>query len=701
MHDIQESYEKSVKSQENDKNTYLYVGNILLHNKKRGLYNIIDGQQRITTFALLLLAIYARLHELEVDVQDYQEIQQALWKDNRCVIELASVDKKIVDNLFKEGLNNPKQLKQFIERTYKPSTQFDENVKNNFLIAYEFVVKKYADKEDESREIINLAKYILNKVYLIVLISKYDAYKTFSIFEAINSKGKKLEEIDLIKTQIFSQLEEKDYSRYLEKWGELIIQTDDKLYEYFKIYLRANIKYYKGNISCKKFQQIGDGLRTFFNKDRLGEAYKACIDDMLKTIEQFKALFDFDVFKKIVVNNKVEFYYTLFLKLQYEHPRALFYRCFCACKDNKLSEEDLNKILIETIKFCISFLTISANPSKSAIDVFFSIFKTIYPTSTINSEAIIYEIQQKMKGADIDNDSLKEKLKRMDVYDKNTMLGVAVASIFEEKYNGTQKISWHAACAKLSTYGSKLSLNHRLVQTPDMYDVNLKYYQLGNKLKLKDGHDFPEDIVQDGMEYESFKSQILHRAGNLELKGKDRNAAERNISNIAFCSYSALEKRNDKVCNFFVEKILMIENASNYTPKESIIENSKTLTGNFNFSMRNLDLTKVKVKHVTIVNKTVETKKLIDILISIVSYVYTTDKNKLLQMAKNEWVPDKHKTKILSTKKDVLRRAYEFKKDEIYLEINLSAKSIWTISGHILDEFEIEREKVSIYIPNA
>lgn len=135
LHDIQESYEKSVKSQENDKNTYLYVGNILLHNKKRGLYNIIDGQQRITTFALLLLAIYARLHELEVDVQDYQEIQQALWKDNRCVIELASVDKKIVDNLFKEGLNNPKQLKQFIERTYKPSTQFDENVKNNFLIA--------------------------------------------------------------------------------------------------------------------------------------------------------------------------------------------------------------------------------------------------------------------------------------------------------------------------------------------------------------------------------------------------------------------------------------------------------------------------------------------------------------------------------------------------------------------------------------
>lgn len=219
MHDIQESYEKSVKSQENDKNTYLYVGNILLHNKKRGLYNIIDGQQRITTFALLLLAIYARLHELEVDVQDYQEIQQALWKDNRCVIELASVDKKIVDNLFKEGINNPKQLKQFIERTYKPSTQFDENVKNSFLIAYEFVVKKYADKEDESREIINLAKYILNKVYLIILISKYDAYKTFSIFEAINSKGEKLEEIDLIKTQIFSQLEEKDYSRYLEKWG--------------------------------------------------------------------------------------------------------------------------------------------------------------------------------------------------------------------------------------------------------------------------------------------------------------------------------------------------------------------------------------------------------------------------------------------------------------------------------------------------
>ena len=152
---------------------------------------------------------------------------------------------------------------------------------------------------------------------------------------------------------------------------------------------------------------------------------------------------------------------------------------------------------------------------------------------------------------------------------------------------------------------------------------------------------------------------------------------------------------------FFVEKILMIENASNYTPKESIIENSKTLTGNFNFSMHNLDLTKVKVKHVTIVNKTVETKNLIDILLSIVLMCIQLTKIIFCKWQRRNGHPISIKTKILSTKKDVLRRAYEFKKDEIYLEINLSAKSIWTISGHILDEFEIEREKVSIYIPNA
>ena len=38
--------------------------------------------------------------------------------------------------------------------------------------------------------------------------------KLFSIFESINAKGKKLEEVDLIKNYIFQNIKEEDYKEY-------------------------------------------------------------------------------------------------------------------------------------------------------------------------------------------------------------------------------------------------------------------------------------------------------------------------------------------------------------------------------------------------------------------------------------------------------------------------------------------------------
>ncbi len=66
--DIYKSYEEFKKCSDKDKQkASLYVGNIILYRKAHELYDIIDGQQRITTFSIFLLAIYARLFELEVN----------------------------------------------------------------------------------------------------------------------------------------------------------------------------------------------------------------------------------------------------------------------------------------------------------------------------------------------------------------------------------------------------------------------------------------------------------------------------------------------------------------------------------------------------------------------------------------------------------------------------------------------------------
>lgn len=60
----------------------LYVGNVILHSRSIGVFDIIDGQQRITTFALLIMALYAKSIELNAELTEriVQRLQEALWK---------------------------------------------------------------------------------------------------------------------------------------------------------------------------------------------------------------------------------------------------------------------------------------------------------------------------------------------------------------------------------------------------------------------------------------------------------------------------------------------------------------------------------------------------------------------------------------------------------------------------------------------
>lgn len=104
---------------------------------------------------------------------------------------------------------------------------------------------------NSKNDLLDFADYILQYIQFIVIEASCKENKVFSMFESINSKGKRLEEIDLIKTYIFSKLDESSYATYLNKWGELIIRTKDNLYDYLYNYIKAYISFYRQNISSE------------------------------------------------------------------------------------------------------------------------------------------------------------------------------------------------------------------------------------------------------------------------------------------------------------------------------------------------------------------------------------------------------------------------------------------------------------------
>ncbi len=253
--------------------------------------------QRITSFSLILLALYSLALTRNISETDstLMDIKKSLWKFvNRAyqkeikAVTLNSIEKKCFSNLYDHCFDHPTDIWDYCNK-YQCQSRFEERVINNFKNIYDTLRAKIP--ENPSEAILDFADYILQYIQFIVIEANCRENKVFSMFESINSKGKKLEEIDLIKTYIFSKLDEASYNTYLERWGELIIKTNDNLYDYLYNYIKAYLCFYRQNISIVNFKSISKKeLLTYFNETSEAEAFKKMLDDMFDKVAFYNML---------------------------------------------------------------------------------------------------------------------------------------------------------------------------------------------------------------------------------------------------------------------------------------------------------------------------------------------------------------------------------------------------------------------------
>ena len=214
-------------------------------------YDIIDGQQRITTFSLILLAVYSLAISAGIPETDFtvNAVKSSLWKIvNReykkelCVVSLHSIERKCFSDLFNAGYDHPGKLLDYCSK-YQCASKFDQRIINNFVFICESLRENVTGTN--KTEILDYADFILQYVQFIAIEANCKENKVFSMFESINSKGKKLEQIDLIKTYIFSKLDEASHAAYLDRWGQLITKTNDNLYDYLYNFIKAFLCFYR------------------------------------------------------------------------------------------------------------------------------------------------------------------------------------------------------------------------------------------------------------------------------------------------------------------------------------------------------------------------------------------------------------------------------------------------------------------------
>lgn len=564
------------------RNEGYYTGNIIVFDKNdkvNGLitkYDIIDGQQRITSFALLLLAIYVL--SLSIGVSDTDrtllKIKSALWKEeNREFkkdlksVTLNSVEKKCFSDIYDCCFTSPLSAINFCAN-YHSSSRFEERLITNLSAIYEKIRSEIT--ANDKNELLDFADYILQHVKFIVIEANCSANKVFSMFESINSKGKRLEEIDLIKTYIFSKLNESSYDTYLDRWGQLIIKTQDNLYDYLYNYIKAYLCFYRQNINVNNFKSISQNrLLYFFGETSEAEALKKLLDDMYQKVDYYNMLSSAPKAYDLVKSSQFRFYFKVFTEISYKHPKALFLRTLIEYDAGKISKDDVVEIFSETVSFMLKTLSISGRDSKDVVTMFSRIMSDIYATNQISKANIINEIAAELHRQSITPSSLKENLRLMDAYDKNKRLTISLLALFEatsKNDSGKYKTSYDQAYTLLDSFSTAFSLDHLLVQTPDPKSSEFKYHKAATSdiLLLKDGHDFPPQIVS-GMDYNTFTSEVLNKIGNLKIYYKDKNSVRQNNAislreYSGFNSYTDITRRNDQIANVLIDECLPTPN---------------------------------------------------------------------------------------------------------------------------------------------
>jgi hypothetical protein len=214
-----------------------YIGNIIVKNQTRGFVTervVIDGQQRITTTILILCAIrdlYVSKIRTENALESARVICRALFSQEGDYkrIKLNNMEHQRTLNTL---LSGEIQTIDFADR----STNYWKN--------YNHIFKKF-DSWEEYR----LQNFIgiLERVKVVVIFLDEDQDEN-SVFESINSAGKRLSGADLIKNFIFtfkkfqvSHFEEKQlielYTNKFEALFTNLAERENDIEAFFREYL--------------------------------------------------------------------------------------------------------------------------------------------------------------------------------------------------------------------------------------------------------------------------------------------------------------------------------------------------------------------------------------------------------------------------------------------------------------------------------
>lgn len=208
-----------------------YVGGIVV-TIKDGHNIVIDGQQRLTTFTLLLICLWRKYKDLHDFPQDIYSLICASEPSKRCFKLDVEERRTCMDAILTEG-------------TYTPQ--------KNDPLSVTTIVERYADIEDclpqyiKEDIIVPFVYWIKMKVVFSKIWTNNDEF-AYVIFETMNDRGLSLTQVEMLRSYLLANIDPNSRPKAMNLYDDAVrrlmaitLSSKSKAeFEFFKMYLRGH-----------------------------------------------------------------------------------------------------------------------------------------------------------------------------------------------------------------------------------------------------------------------------------------------------------------------------------------------------------------------------------------------------------------------------------------------------------------------------
>lgn len=332
-----------------------FFGTVIMDCSTDDEFNLIDGQQRTTTFLLLLKALLIKLSESLENISDDPDSEKLVYaikkrrddiltllykcepekifdilQDFNQVNEVNILENRSINELYSDEVKQILKSEDYQKaesNVYKTPRKQRDNKYTNYFRNFKYFYEKLSDKSDIQ---LNVFARVFLEECQVIEIRSWQIEQAITMFNSLNSTGLPLSDSDIISAQLYKN-SGSDKSSFNESWGKInelsdqlsqrkVIDINMLLMQFMYINRSRNKEYY--NTQTESVDVTVPGLRRYFiseNSKLLSNPLGLCAE-LSNLANSWETVRGYPLVKLLLkFNDNIKLFFAGYLsKFQYE-----------------------------------------------------------------------------------------------------------------------------------------------------------------------------------------------------------------------------------------------------------------------------------------------------------------------------------------------------------------------------------------------